>query len=301
MKVAVIGSDSFIASRIIGYLLTYPSYIITGFGRDKRQIIHNNYTCHKFYFPDYPLDYKALLDYNAIIIAVSAGVQSNSKTEEEQVIKVNYYFQRNIFEYLQQNEYGGKVITFGSYFEIGNNLEERYFDEKEVVESKRTTNGSFYIKSKRMFTRYVYLNTFAFQNYHLVLCTVYGKGENERRLIPYIVNAIKTSSNISLTNGKQIRQYLHVSDLNRLIDCIIRGNYSSGIYNVSNPKPIRINELVKYLLLNDEKKVVSVKYDAPRIDVSMECLLVSNIKAVSTFGWLPNLDIEYGVKEYFDN
>lgn len=77
---------------------------------------------------------------------------------------------------------------------------------------------------------------------------IYGPGDSieKKRLVPYLINAIKTKQKeiILEGNGKQIRSFLYIDDyVNNLLSLI---QYSSGgIYNLAGEHAISIRNFVK--------------------------------------------------------
>lgn len=106
-----------------------------------------------------------------------------------------------------------------------------------------------YCISKRLLSRYfssVY-NDIPF--YHFILPTIYGEHEDENRLIPYLLKAIKKEKNLSFTSGEQIRQYLYVGEVPRIIEESVNQHIPSGIYNIEGNETLSIKQLVCMLLM----------------------------------------------------
>ena len=73
---------------------------------------------------------------------------------------------------------------------------------------------------------------------------LYGKGEDSRRLVPYIRNKISKGEKADLTSGLQIRDYLNVEKAAEMITDIIVSN-SSGPINVCSGIGITVKELAE--------------------------------------------------------
>jgi nucleoside-diphosphate-sugar epimerase len=73
---------------------------------------------------------------------------------------------------------------------------------------------------------------------------LYGKGEDSRRLVPYIRNKISKGEKADLTSGLQVRDYLNVEKAAEMITDILVSN-SSGPINVCSGVGITVKELAE--------------------------------------------------------
>ena len=143
---------------------------------------------------------------------------------------------------------GGKtLISFGSYFEIGENTENRSFSENDLLLSMRRVPNAYCI-SKRLLSRYFSSASDKIPFLHFILPTIYGENENENRLIPYLLRAIKNGEKLSFTSGEQVRQYLYVDEVPKIIEEAIDRHIPSGIYNIEGNETLSVKQLVCMLL-----------------------------------------------------
>src|SRR6185312_4266123 len=299
MKVAIIGSNSFLAKYIIRELVRHniePALYGTASSTEFPSL---KFTLFKF--PEHPINYTDLREYDAIIYTSGAGIQANLNVTPELIYELNSFIPIRLATILLANNFKGKLITFGSYFEIGNEIRERYYSENEVVASLNEV-PNHYCTSKRLLSRYLSSRPQALNFYHLILPNIYGKGENTQRLIPYLINAIKSKEEIKLTSGEQVRQYIHVADVAKTVLDIIKGNYPKGFYNLCRNEPIQIKELVEkiFILCRQKNKFDSLNLfgSKERNDTAMPYLFLNNTKAVNTFKYQPKISIEEGIKTY---
>lgn len=248
MKVALIGSNGTLATAF-GKYCNEQRHHLSVFGRSKPKYYH----CDSFYELDLmsdTLDKKEMYDADVLIYASGAGVQSYRHDSDEIIYRLNVEVPITLHDRLCQNSFGGGKIfvSFGSYFEIGENKENRSFTENDLLLSMRRVPNAYCI-SKRLLSRYfssVY-NDIPF--YHFILPTIYGEHEDENRLIPYLLKAIKKEKNLSFTSGEQIRQYLYVGEVPRIIEESVNQHIPSGIYNIEGNETLSIKQLVCMLLM----------------------------------------------------
>ena len=201
---------------------------------------------------------------------------------------------------LAQNKYKGKFISFGSYFEIGNETGQRFYTETEVALSNNPV-PNHYASSKRILTRYLVSSPDLPEYFHFFLPNIYGKGENPNRIIPYIVNSIRQGTEIKLTSGSQVRQFIHTSDVAKTVLNVISNDYPEGIYNLCNNEPVQIKTLVKtiFKVMSCEKEFEKLNFGTnQRADTAMPFLLLDNEKSESTFLIKSFISLEDGIITY---
>lgn len=73
---------------------------------------------------------------------------------------------------------------------------------------------------------------------------LYGEGEDERRLVPYLRKQLAKGEVVELTSGNQIRDFLDVSEAGRIIADVALGG-QSGPINVCSGVPITVRQLAE--------------------------------------------------------
>jgi dTDP-6-deoxy-L-talose 4-dehydrogenase (NAD+) len=73
---------------------------------------------------------------------------------------------------------------------------------------------------------------------------LYGQGEDELRLVPYIRKQLEAGKEALLTSGGQIRDFVDVEDAGRMIADIALG-HSEGAVNICSGKPVTVRELAE--------------------------------------------------------
>lgn len=292
-KIALIGSDSFVARYV--YQQLKGNCKVTGFSRRNILQLDNHI---QFNYPERPIDFKMLFDFDTVIYCAGGGIQG--KEEDESVYQLNTFLPISMSLYLNNKLYKGKLITFGSYFEIGNNSIEKEFDENDVITSNMSV-PNHYCLSKRLLSRFFQGGNFSFKHYHLILPTIYGKGENSNRLIPYLVNTLMEGKEPNLTSGCQVRQYIHASDLSQLVEIIIKSEVASGVYNVPCYETVRISDLVKTIYSVFDINYSEKNETMQRYDESMQYLALNCAKIKNTISnWKPTISVASSINNYIN-
>ena len=299
MIIAIIGGNSFLGKQLFLRLFesnNQSSFHIFGSSIEAKWMENNSITFHQYVFPNATLDYKLLSTFDAIYFCSATGVQSNMVVTEEMVYGVNTFEPIKVAIELEKNNFKGRFITFGSYFEIGSNTIEKNFSETEVVFAQGNV-PNHYCNSKRMLSRYVSGNLHKINWFHFILPTIYGPTENPMRLIPYLINAILNNEPIKVTSGTQLRQYIHIEDVIDLITKILHENIQGAIYNVAPNNSISIKELIDTIFETMRYNAENVSIIS-RVDENMKYLSLDTSKTKEAFNWQPKIDLIEGIKTY---
>lgn len=75
---------------------------------------------------------------------------------------------------------------------------------------------------------------------------LYGEGEDERRLVPYLHKCLAKSEVVELTSGNQIRDFLDVAEAGRMVAEVALGA-QNGPVNVCSGMPITVRQLTEQI------------------------------------------------------
>jgi nucleoside-diphosphate-sugar epimerase len=73
---------------------------------------------------------------------------------------------------------------------------------------------------------------------------LYGEGEDDRRLVPYIRRQLEAGQEVLLTRGDQVRDFLDVKDAARMIADVALGQ-QQGAVNICSGEPVTIRQLAE--------------------------------------------------------
>lgn len=296
MKLSILGCNGFLSSAIAKYA-NIEGWALEMYGLDE-PAGHNYDKFIKCNLMDSELDCTPLLDSDIIVYAIGAGIQSNLKEGFNLIYNLNVTAPVTICNKLKELSYKGCFITFGSVFEIGETKEEKYFTEDDVLSSTAPA-PSDYVVSKRMLTRFVTSYQHDFSHWHFIIPTIYGPGENPKRLIPYTINAIKNGEELRFTAGDQTRQYICVDEVPHLIDLSFQGNLPSGMYNIEGMETLTVREIVEIIHKNMGKKVPEGCFGSEkRTDVGMKYLALDGSLLYKAIGFKASISIEDVLRKY---
>ncbi len=299
-KIAIIGSASFLAGKLIKRLSSEDVEVV---------LWNRNPSKNEFLFdyPSKPPDVQKLTDFDFIFYLAGAGVQSHQKPIYQVLYGVNTLMPIQLITQLHDINYKGTFISFGSYFELGKTTGFSAANEEEIIRSNAPAFNE-YCKSKHVLSHFIQgqmNDEQSFSLVHFIIPNMYGKGENKNRLLPYLIKSIREKQPVKLSNGTQVRQFLHVDDIaNFICQLVLDSKIEGGIYNLGSTDILSVAELVKRVLIVAEQ----LGYDLPEIefgkanrnDVQAGFLALNDQKAKEKFGWNPEKQLERSIKDYFE-
>lgn len=296
MKISILGCNGFLSTAIAKYA-NQKGWTLDMYGLDEPQ----GHKYDKFVqcnLMDAELDCSPLLNSDIVVYAIGAGIQANLKEGFNLIYNLNVTAPVTICNKLKELDFKGIFVTFGSVFEMGETKEEKFFTEENVLTSTAPA-PSDYVVSKRMLTRFVTSYKHDFTHWHFIIPTIYGAGENPKRLIPYVVNAIKNNEELHFTAGDQTRQYIHVTEVPRLLELAYEKNLPSGMYNIEGRETLTVKEIVKLIHQAFGKTVSDGCFGtAQRLDTGMKYLALNGEKLYEAIGFDATVKLENAIGKY---
>ena len=296
MKIAIIGTNGFLSTAIAKYAIE-KEWTLDMYGLDKP----TQHSYAQFYPIDLVsgnLDVDKLCDADIIVYAVGAGIQSNLNESADLIYALNVYAPVRLCDALKRADYKGVFITFGSYFELGETELIIQAKEEDIINAIAPAPTD-YVVSKRMLTRFVSSYKHKYTHWHFILPTIYGPGENPKRLIPYTINAIRNGEELHFTSGEQVRQYLYVGDVAVAIEKAHDSQLVSGVYNLAGKETLSVRQLVLQILRVMDMEIPDECFgSASRTDVSMKSLVLDGHKIKNQIGFEPKTQISQIIDKY---
>jgi nucleoside-diphosphate-sugar epimerase len=260
------------------------------FGRN-RPLNHSYSSFTPINLLDDSLAYDLFIKNDIIIYAAGAGIQPDLKENTDLIYSLNVFVPLKICVKLKELDYQGVFVTFGSYFEIGANTDDRTFTEDEVLGSHLNVFSDYAI-SKRMLSRFISSFHSSFRSWHFILPTIYGENESEHRLIPYTLRSIKNHTDLHFTSGEQVRQYIYVDEVATIIFKAVEKELGNGIYNISGTESYSVRELISLLFnLMGTELPPHVFGTVQRADAGMKILKLNAEKLYHKLNFYPSITV----------
>lgn len=296
MKLSILGCNGFLSTAIAKYA-NKAGWTLDMYGLDEPQG-HKYDRFIQCNLMDAELDCSPLIDSDVIVYAIGAGIQANLKEGFNLIYNLNVTAPVTICNKLKELNYKGCFVTFGSVFEMGETKESKFFTEEDVLTSTAPA-PSDYVVSKRMLSRFVTSYKHDFTHWHFIIPTIYGPGENPKRLIPYTINAIKNGEELHFTAGDQTRQYVCVDEVPMILEKAFEKKMPSGMYNIEGKETLTVREIVEIIHHAMGKTVPDGCFGtAERTDVGMKYLALSGRKLHDSIGFNATIKIEDVINFY---
>jgi len=118
---------------------------------------------------------------------------------------------------------------------------------------------------------------------------VYGKGQKESSLIPYLLKCKKENQTPELKNPFQKSDFIHVEDVAKAVTMLVKKRPLSGEYDIGSGTLTSAAEVAGILFPGIKIKAGEQKTsDNPLADIS---------KIKNEIGWAPSVTLEEGVKK----
>lgn len=302
MRIALLGCNSLLAGYLIERLLMASKVRLTLLGRrlpnDLPSDAAGRIEFKLFDFPNAPPNILELLEHDALIYCAAAGVQARQQSTEAAILAVNYEVPTDIIAALCQQQYRGKWLSFGSYFELGH-WHGGAATETDILAALGPVTDT-YCASKRQLTAFIANQIVPFTTWHLILPTIYGARENSDRLIPYLVRNLREGVHPQLSAGNQVRQYIHGRDIADLAaQLIMNESVPSGIYNMSGPNILAIKDLIEQVFEKFGQSASGVLGTVHTRDENMPSLYLDDSKLKAALPeWQPQYPLDKGLVEY---
>lgn len=296
MKISILGCNGFLSTAIAKYA-NNNDWLLDMYGLDEPHG-HPFHKFHKVNLMDTELDCSTLLDSDIVVYAIGAGIQSNLKEGYNLIYNLNVTTPVTICNKLKELDFKGVLVTFGSFFEMGETQEEHLFTENEVLRSTCAAPNDYTV-SKRMLSQFVNSYKHDFIHWHFYIPTIYGEFENPKRLIPYTINSIKNGEPLHFTAGNQMRQYLYVDEVPKMLCMAYHKNLPTGIYNIEGKEILTVRDIVIKI---HNAMGMTVPEDcfgsAERSDVGMKYLALDGKKLRDAIGFISEVSIDDVIARY---
>lgn len=310
MKIVLIGARGFLGSALFKGLYKEDdgtAWHLFFSSTEFLQIPLSNCYYHVYKWPQHSLKdeayEKVLVDADVVIYAAGAGIQPGENANDKLIYNLNLFEPVKLVQKLSRLNFKGQLISFGSYFEIGKDQPHQLLNEQAFLEQYNPL-PNVYCRSKKELSHFHFIQEQAgieFKWLHLVLTNIYGPGENENRLIPYIIHQSKQNKPLHFTAGSQIRQYTYVGDVVNVVGNLL--GKASGLYHVSNEEMVAVKMIIEETVEQVRENLSvnpDIHYDiAERRDTAMDYLAVSAQKLLRDWNLSCPTGFKKGISFYF--
>ena len=286
MKILITGVCGFVGNNL--YLKLKKKNELIGIGRKNR-----NYKNKYKNIIEKEITHKNLvnLNFKPNVIIHCAG--SGSVTKSIQNPKIDYEKNVNttkeLIKFISELTKKPKVIMFSTAAVYGNSCEKNKKQLKPISPYGRNKLKSENILLKKS-------KKFRFELMILRFYSIYGVGL-KKQLIWDVCEKINNKINVFYGSGNEMRSWINIKDVNRLIQFLIKkGSISNQTLDISGNDVVKNKFLVKKLfkLLNINKVPYFNKKNKRGDPIDQ----IFNNSILKNLGWKPKINLSNGLKEY---
>lgn len=134
----------------------------------------------------------------------------------------------------------------------------------------------------------------------LRLFNVFGPGQKEHFLIPFIIKQIQENGNtISVQDLMPRRDYIYIEDVCRAIEISIHKTGGYRLFNIGSGKSFSVGEVIEILqeIAGTKKQIIS-KNNVRKNELNDVVADISHIK--NEWGWIPEIDLKTGLAKMME-
>lgn len=234
---------------------------------------------------------KSIENYNFNYVINLSGdiIHKDFKSGGISVIEVHLNALINLISILPRNNLLG-FVQIGSSDEYGSSSAPQSENQKEIPFSP-------YSYAKFASTHFIkYLNRAeSFPGKILRPFLIYGPGQDENRLIPYVIKKSLNDEIIEISSGNQIRDFLYIKDaVDVIFLALLNDGVNGKIINIGSGSPVKI----KYLVEKIVNKIGLGKpvYGNRKLRKGENMNLYPNIEnAKEILSWEPKISLDEGI------
>lgn len=123
---------------------------------------------------------------------------------------------------------------------------------------------------------------------------IYGPGQKEQSLIPYLINCAKNNLTPEIKNPDAENDFVYVEDVADAIYKILLNSNKSSIYNIGSGKLTSVQKIIE-LIFNKFGKSKKYRKKIPRQTDSFSSFYADIKKIKREIGWSPRTNINEGI------
>lgn len=186
--------------------------------------------------------------------------------------------------------YGGKRAVFaGTCFEYE-------FKNEPLKETDKTNPTSTYAKCKNELreraTDYCDKSEISFGWGRIFY--VYGKGEHEKRLVPFVINSLKNDKEVVISVGDLIKDYMYSKDVANAFVKFLESDARDCV-NICSAKPVTIREVV--LSIADKMNKTNLVKFEHKETAQPPVILGDNTRLKNEINFTPDYSLDTGLCE----
>ncbi len=291
MRILLTGSSGFIGNNFLNKIAKYKHEVLAIYNKKKPKLEIKNPKISFLKFDLKKKTPKKIIEFNPDIIFHFAwqGIPNFSFSNSEINFKNSFSFLKDLID----NTEVKKIIVSGSCFEYyDQKSKDKFIKYKFFIHAKR----NLYSKLKQIcFEKKITLGWFR-------IFFVYGKGQRENSLIPYIIKSFKSKKIPKILNLEAKNDFIHIDDVCNLFLSTLKKNFKSGLYDLGSGKLTSVDKIIKIIIKKMNLNYLSIQSKNNKDKIKTKKNIKANIKKISkSFNWSIKLNLDEGVNKVISN
>ncbi len=294
-RILIIGGTGFIGYHLAKYCIK-KNFLITSVST-KKPIKKRNLNKVNYIFSDISNKkklFKSLSNQKFDYVVNFGGYVDHS--DSKKTYNTHFIGCKNLVNFFEKKKIL-KFIQMGSSLEYGNLKSPHKENATTSVRKLKST----YSKSKLLATNYL-LDKFKKKKFPCIIFRLYlsyGPKQDFNRLIPIVIRQCLVGNAFSVSHGNQIRDFVYIDDLIKLIFKSLKNKTCGQIFNIGSGKLIKIKTLINKIKKNLKKG--SPLFGKIKLRKDEQLNIFPDIeKTKNCFNWKANTSISNGVKKTID-
>ena len=285
MNILITGSNGFIASKFAEFAVK-KKINVYGIGRSNQNNASKVYT--KNITGELNLNnlkkFKKKFDY--IFHCAGHGTVKDQKKND---LKISPTL--SLLEYVYKNTPSTKII-FTSSASVYGNHKKKFSEKTKLIPISNYGKNKLFIERKMLnYSKQKKIDILV-----LRISSIYGEGLKKQFFFE-CCSKIKKEKNIFFGNGSELRDWLHVKDLNFLVLKIMNKGFKNfNIFNCGTGKGYEIKKVIKFIIKKN-KKNIDPKFNGYGLKQNPKSNIV-DIRRLKKFNWRPKINFWKGVSNY---
>ena len=126
---------------------------------------------------------------------------------------------------------------------------------------------------------------------------IYGPGQDENRLIPYVIKKALNNEIVQISSGNQLRDFLYIQDaVDVIFLALVNDKLNGKIINIGSGNPVKVKYIVKKIIANIG--LGKAVYGNRELRKGEIINLYPNIEYAKKYlSWEPKISLEEGLKK----
>ena len=126
---------------------------------------------------------------------------------------------------------------------------------------------------------------------------IYGPGQDENRLIPYVIKKALNNEIVQISSGNQLRDFLYIEDaVDVIFLALVNDRLNGEIVNIGSGNPVKVKYIVEKIIANIG--LGKAVYGKRKLRKGEIMNLYPNIEYAKKYlSWEPTISLEEGLKK----